>query len=310
VSALDFSQLRLFIEITRTGSLNRAAQNLHISQPAVSRHMQALEREVGVQLFERRKTGMLLTKEGQRLVSIAEDLLQRAGSLRQQISAGDGAVVGEITIGAAPPVGYSFFGPIAQRAAEEHPGIKFHFTEGHSYDLLAGLEKHEIDILVLIDPDPEKTRELMPLYSEPVYLLGPPNDPAFKRKGISLSELKHFPLVLYPKLSAPRKAIDKAVLRGRSTLSIRYESNYPVTMLDFVRRRLAYALVPASLLGGTSNFSRMVIQNFEFVRSLVYMRGHSRTPEFMIALEMLKSEAKLHVSRKRHEGLRLLLRST
>jgi LysR family transcriptional regulator, nitrogen assimilation regulatory protein len=290
VSALDFSQLRLFIEITRTGSLNRAAQNLHISQPAVSRHMQALEREVGVQLFERRKTGMLLTKEGQRLVSIAEDLLQRAG--------------------AAPPVGYSFFGPIAQRAAEEHPGIKFHFTEGHSYDLLAGLEKHEIDILVLIDPDPEKTRELMPLYSEPVYLLGPPNDPAFKRKGISLSELRHFPLVLYPKLSAPRKAIDKAVLRGRSTLSIRYESNYPVTMLDFVRRRLAYALVPASLLGGTSNFSRMVIQNFEFVRSLVYMRGHSRTPEFMTALEMLKSEAKLHVSRKRHEGLRLLLRST
>ncbi|WP_076865997.1 LysR family transcriptional regulator [Bradyrhizobium mercantei] len=307
---MDFRQLRLFVEIARTGSLNQAARNLHISQPAVSRHMQALEQDIGVQLFERRKTGMLLTKEGQRLVSIAEDMLKRADSLRQQIATGDGTVAGDITIGAAPPVGYSFFGPVAQRAAEEHPRINLHFTEGHAYDLLAGLEKHEIDISLMIDPDPQKALELIPLYSEPAYLLGPPNDPAFKRKAIALSELKHFPLVLYPRLTAPRKAIDKAVLRTRSTLNIRYESNHPPTMVDFVRRRLAYAIVPATLLGEKSSFSRMAIQNFEFVRSLVYLRSHPRTPEFMIALDMLKSETKLHVSRKRHEGLRLMLRSS
>lgn len=300
---MELRQLNFFVEITKAGSLNRAAKNLHISQPALSRHIQALEWELAAPLFERSAAGMALTAEGLRLLELAEDLLRRADSIRKGVKDNDHTVSGAITIGAAPALGHRYFGAFAELAAAQYPHLALRFCEGHAYDLLVGLEKDEIDIALTMYSDSQKGLEVIPLYSEPIFLLGPPNDPEFNRKEILLSELKRFPLIMYPKLTAPRKLIDKAILRNRVTLDIRYESNYPATIIDFVRRRLAYALIPkATLQSEKDDFSLMAVRNFRFMRGLVYKQAHTRSPEFVAAVDVIKSAILRQASLQRLDG--------
>ena len=304
---MELRQLRYFLEIAKTGSLNKASQRLNISQPALSRQLQSFERELKCSLFERNARGMILTSEGQRLLSKGEDLLRRSETLHLQIREDDPGIQGTITMGAAPSVGHLFFGGIAQRVADQYPMINMNFNEGHSYDMLAGLEKREIDLAIMIDPDPQRRLEITPLYSERVYLMARPKDSLSKFGGIALSELKRLPLILYPKLTGPRRMIDKATVRARTSLNVKYESNYDGTINDFVARGLAYALVTkSSFLGEKIRFALIPVQDLNFVKTLVSMRDRFRSSDFLAVQDVVKDEIRSFATQPHFDGRNLL----
>src|SRR4030095_4090588 len=98
--ALDPRQLRAFLTIVRSGSLGLAADALHVTQPALSRTIRRLESQLGVQLFERRSTGMELTSFGQALVPHATVLSEEAAVAIEQINSLRGLGHGTLRIGA------------------------------------------------------------------------------------------------------------------------------------------------------------------------------------------------------------------
>ena len=118
---MELYQLRSFAAVAELGHLTRAAEKLHISQPAVSAQIKALEDELGVALFERVSSGMVLTSAGRRLLPEAQKVVSAAQSLRSRARAIQGEVVGRARVGTVSDPDFVRIGDFLAQALEEHP---------------------------------------------------------------------------------------------------------------------------------------------------------------------------------------------
>jgi DNA-binding transcriptional LysR family regulator len=121
---LELYQLRSFVAVAEAGHLTRAADRLHISQPAVSAQIKALEEELEVELFQRRSSGMALTAAGKRLLGEAQKLLSAAQALRNEARAIKGEVAGVARVGTVSDAQFTRLGALTSAAVERHPGIE------------------------------------------------------------------------------------------------------------------------------------------------------------------------------------------
>jgi DNA-binding transcriptional LysR family regulator len=121
---VELYQLRSFVAVAEAGHLTRAADRLHISQPAVSAQIKALEEELEVELFERRSSGMALTAAGKRLLGEAQKLLSAAQALRNEARAIKGEVAGVARVGTVSDAQFTRLGALTSAAVERYPGIE------------------------------------------------------------------------------------------------------------------------------------------------------------------------------------------
>ena len=121
---MELYQLRSFVAVAELGHLTRAADKLHVSQPALSAQIKALEEELELELFERRSSGMLLTAAGKRLVGEAQKLLSAAQSLRNEARTIRGEVVGVARLGTLSDPKLIRVGELMSAAVERYPRIE------------------------------------------------------------------------------------------------------------------------------------------------------------------------------------------
>lgn len=143
------SQLSYFCEVCRTGSVTRAAENLHITQPSVSAALRGLEMSYGVTLFHREKKQLILTREGEQLYEGAKKLLEQAESLDTQMHRlSQRAPV--IRIGVSPMIGVFLFLPIFNHFNRLHPEIALEMHEYGSIESCTRLMNQELDMAIVI----------------------------------------------------------------------------------------------------------------------------------------------------------------
>ncbi len=142
----DLRQLRAFTTIVACGSLGRAAEALHVTQPALSRILKRLEEQVGAPLFERHSKGVQLTAFGEALLPHATLLQHEAEHAREELDAMRGLAKGTIKVGAVGSI-VSLVLPIAiGRVLDRWPNLRVEILEGVWDRLAEGLCKHEIDL--------------------------------------------------------------------------------------------------------------------------------------------------------------------
>ncbi len=124
---MELYQLRSFVAVAELGHLTRAADKLHISQPALSAQIKALEEELEVELFERSSSGMALTAAGKRLVGEAQKLLSAAQALRSEARAIKGDVAGVVRVGTVSDPQFIRVGALMSAAVERYPQIEIQF---------------------------------------------------------------------------------------------------------------------------------------------------------------------------------------
>ena len=145
--SLDLRQLNAFLAIVSAGSLGRAAETLHVTQPALSRTVRRLEQEIGAPLFERHSNGMQLTAIGSTLLPHATLLLREAENATEEINAMRGLARGTIRVGAVGNIA-SLILPLAIGAVlKKRPQLNVFVIEGVWDRLAEALIKHEIDIV-------------------------------------------------------------------------------------------------------------------------------------------------------------------
>ena len=118
---MELYQLRSFVAVAEAGHLTRAAEKLHVSQPAVSAQIKALEDELELMLFERTPSGMVLTAAGHRLLADAEKVLAAAQLLRNEAKALKGQVAGKARVGTMSDPGFIRIGEFLNRTVERYP---------------------------------------------------------------------------------------------------------------------------------------------------------------------------------------------
>ncbi|MFW2464365.1 LysR family transcriptional regulator, partial [Burkholderia pseudomallei] len=142
----DLRQLRAFTTIAASGSLGRAADALHVTQPALSRILKRLEEQIGAPLFERHSKGVQLTAIGEALLPHATLLQHEAEHAREEIDALRGLAKGTIKVGAVGSIA-SLVLPVALgRVLDRWPNLRVVIVEGVWDRLVDALLTHEIDI--------------------------------------------------------------------------------------------------------------------------------------------------------------------
>ena len=152
---MDLNHLRSFVTVAKFGHLTRAAEALHLSQPALSGHVKALEEELGVTLFERTPSGMAVTPAGQRLLVEAEDIIGAVQHLAHSAQELRGQPTGRIKLGTVLEPTLLRVGDLLVRALERYPEIEVELHQAMSSEALARVRNGAFDASFYFGDRPE-----------------------------------------------------------------------------------------------------------------------------------------------------------
>ena len=148
---MDIRELRTFIAVAQTGNITRAAEELHISQPALSRQIIKLENELGCKLLERGGHGISLTNAGHLLLNRARELSDLLDKTETELKTPDVAS-GEVSIACSETHATLAIARIAKRLSRTHPNIRFKFRSESSDDVTEHLSRGIVDFGIAVDP--------------------------------------------------------------------------------------------------------------------------------------------------------------
>lgn len=191
---MDLDQLRYFLQVAERNSFTRAAEDLRISQPALSRSIQRLEEELGQPVFERKTRAVSLTDAGLLLQSRAQQVLTILEDTKAEIT--DDGQSGRVRVGAIPTIAPYFLPEALQKFSQEFPQANLIVQENTTDNLLKSLTQGELDLAILALPVPAQYLEVEELFEEELLLVLPPDHPLVSKEKIRLSDVEPYPFVL------------------------------------------------------------------------------------------------------------------
>jgi DNA-binding transcriptional LysR family regulator len=222
---MDFKQLRAFLTVAETGNVTRAAEVLHLVQPAVSRQLMLLEADVGSSLFLRERHGMVLTDAGRSLVGYARRAMLELDRARAEIAGAHQGIGGLVTLGLLPSTIDMLSGPLVSALAENHPGIRLRIAMGYAGTLMGWLQSGEIDAGLLYGAERSSEVQTRPLIEEPLWVVGPKEAKLRRNKPTPLVKLIGKPLVLPSAPHGIRTLVDHACAVAKVKLTVAAETN-------------------------------------------------------------------------------------
>ncbi|MGF9696264.1 LysR family transcriptional regulator [Paenibacillus sp. MABNR03] len=193
---MNKSLLQLIVTISETRSFTMASEKMNMTQPAVSRAVTTLERELGVTLLIRdRRRGVELTPIGERIVRIFREILQGYEKIDQEIASEKGLETGCVRIGAFPVASSYFVPKLIRHIKRQYPNLEFSIVEGTIAEVQEWLDNRQIDVGLLIPSD--ETTDSFPIYREGIYAVMRDDHPLVEKTIISPEDLREEPMLLW-----------------------------------------------------------------------------------------------------------------
>lgn len=191
-------QLRYFAAAAEAGSMTAAAQQLLVSQSAVSTAVSQLERSLQVQLLIRHHAkGLSLTTAGERFLQELKNFLTHADELTETAQGLGTGLSGELVVGCFLSLSPFLLPRLFAGVTERHPGLRIQAIEGETEELQQALLHGRCELALMYDMDLAESLETEQLTDAPPYVIVPPNHRLAKRKGIRIAELAQDPFILY-----------------------------------------------------------------------------------------------------------------
>lgn len=193
---MDLRQLRYFVAVAEAGNISRAAKQIYLTQPALSRQIKALEEEIGHCLLERQAHSIRLTAVGESLLHEARDLLRHADQVLERVRATGQGV--RLRVGYAPSLAAGLLSPAVEQFTQAHPDARVELFDLSTAEMLAGLAAETLDVAVTVG-QPQGTRDVQwtPLLRAPWQLAVNAKDPLANRSRIPPAEVAARPLVMF-----------------------------------------------------------------------------------------------------------------
>ena len=198
---VQVAQLEALLEIARLGNVSRAADALHITQPALTARLQALEAELAAPLFIRSKRGMALTDAGRALLPYAERALAQIADGGRAIEDLRAGRVGQLLIGAAPAVSTYLLPRLLKEFQDAFPRVRLGVRTGHTEEVLEMVLRREVDVGIG-RPVRHTDAELIPVFDDELLLVASAAHPFAKRGKVRVLELAAERLILFDRASS------------------------------------------------------------------------------------------------------------
>lgn len=210
-TSMDLRQLKYFIGIVEHGSLTRAAEALHVAQPALSLHLKRLEEEFGCALVHRTARGVVPTESGQRLAERARSLLDQMSGLHDEIRGLEAAPSGPAVIGIPTSLGPVLTVPLALEVRRRFPAVRLRVVEGLSGHMLEWVLSGEVDLALVFGAEPPAGLSARLVARERLGLVAARNDVTLAgRTEITLAEALDLPLILPGAPHGVRAEVERA----------------------------------------------------------------------------------------------------
>lgn len=214
---MNLNHLRYAVAVARQGHFSRAAEQLEVTQSALSQGIAALERQLGVRLFDRDQGGARVTPAGQLVLERAEALLVDAAELRREVDLLRGLDTGLLAIGAGPHAGDLFVGPALARLASEHPTLRVRVSTGYFAEIFDSVLKGSVEVGIsdIAAWRSESRLEFTSLGRHKIVLACRPSHPLAGRSNVSLQDAWSYPLAAPLLTGAVAQAVPARCAAGR-----------------------------------------------------------------------------------------------
>jgi DNA-binding transcriptional LysR family regulator len=242
---MELSQLRTLIHVAELGSLSKAADRLHIAQPALSRQVRMLEEELGFALFTRHGRGMVITEQGRDVLKHATRVLAELDEIRATATTDAGKpLTGQIAIGLPPTVADIISVPLVAAFGAAHPKATLRLVSAYTGYLLDWLHRGELDLAILYDPHSARSLRSRPLLLENLFLIGPPDAGFSTEVAVSFKELHGQRLLLPSTRHGLRTIVERCAAEIGITLDVVVEADSYATLKDLVRHGHGWTILP------------------------------------------------------------------
>jgi DNA-binding transcriptional LysR family regulator len=294
---VDLRALRYFVAIADAGSFTAAAVAIRIAQPALSRHVRELERELGVALIRRTARGALLTQEGATLYESARRILAEAAKVKTQLT--DGARSGQetVVVGASPTLGRVLLPGLFERCAGSMAGFRMQVREAFTPMLLDWVERGLVDIALVTNPEAAPAYALHPLCGEPFALITAA--PRRIAPIVSVAQLAAIPLLM---TSFHRSIAERQLQIVGGSLAVHAEIDSVDSIRELVVHGKWATLMPVSVFfdqRGAETVAISEISGVQLNRQLMLAtRNEARAaPGIALVRDLIQSECAQLVAR-------------
>lgn len=305
---MNVRQLQYFLQIAELRSFTRAANVLHIAQPALSRQVRALEEELGTTLFHRFERGVTLTEAGLLLRERAATILRDLERLREDIAAHGDEPRGEVSLGMPPSMREMITVPLAGELRARHPKVVMHLLEGISMFLNEQVRLGKIDCAVVSDLEPLAQVESEPLLSEQLYLLAPPGAGLRTDQPITLEAVSEQTLILTSRPNSLRLIVENALAAAQLPMRIAIDGNSTAAMVDLVAQGIGCSVLPYCAADAGLQDGRLCAAPVEGLRvawTVIYSRERGLSPTGVLVRGLLQELVRSRVGGGRWPSARL-----
>jgi DNA-binding transcriptional LysR family regulator len=246
---MELRQMRYAVAVADELHFGRAAERLLVAQPSLSRQVRDLERDLGVELFERTSRSVKLTPAGAAFVDAARRALSAAQSSREAAVDAAAGVRGTVTLGFVASAAIHILPDLVRRHSSARPEVQLILREMTTEEQMTALHEEVIDVGLSRDLEAQDGLEVSTLLREPLLAVVPTSHPLQHRRTIGIADLVGTEFVTLPRDRVPR-AWDRLVVlahAGGVRLHLAQEANQFATLLALVAAEVGVAVVPASV---------------------------------------------------------------
>ncbi|MBE7368866.1 LysR substrate-binding domain-containing protein [Ramlibacter pallidus] len=302
---MDLKQLEYFVRVAELGSFTRAAIELDVAQPALSRQVRLLEVELRQTLLVRNGRGAVPTEAGKLLLDHGRGILHQVERAREDLGRLRGGLAGRVAVGLPSSLARVLTVPLSRAVREALPEAKLSISEGLSASLQEGLASGRLDIVVLYNAQPSRELDVTPLLEEDLLLVrarppglheDPPPGP------VSLEEVSKLPLIIPTRPNAIRMHVEAEMADIGCRPNVALEIDGVSAILDLVLDGAGCAILSRNALLNSPRPSAYTAQHIgtpplRIRLSLATSLQRPATPVQKATLELIRAKAPEVVAR-------------
>jgi DNA-binding transcriptional LysR family regulator len=240
----DLLDVRAFLAVLDLGGFHKAAEQLNISQSALSRRIQSLELAVGAPLLERTTRRVAATAVGRSFQPLASRLIDEFEEALRNLTGIGGRSAAQITIACIPTAAFYFLPRLIERFKTQYSNIRFRILDLSANEALESVARGEAEFGINLTGSSHPDLNFTPLVDDPFVLACRRDHKLARRRSITWKDLEGHPLIGVSRHSGNRTILDGALAKTDVRLLFSYEVNHLTTSLGLVERGLAISVLP------------------------------------------------------------------
>lgn len=246
---MDITALTAFAAVAEQASFSGAATRLHLTQPAVSKRIAALESELGLPLFHRVARSVSLTEAGRQLLPKARELINQADDMRRFAANLTEEVSGTVSVALSHHVGLHRMPPVFKTFHQEFPQVELDLHFEDSDQALASVEQGKIEFAVVTLPHSLPAQlEMESIWMDSLHLVAAPDHELSTRSDLTRQALLDFPCVLPERKTETHQVVANALQTDGQELNVRMQSNNLESLKMLVSVGFGWSALPTTML--------------------------------------------------------------